>query len=260
MQAEILKAEDIHKSYGTLEVLKGAALEVSPGEVVSIIGASGSGKSTFLRCMNLLEIPESGTLRVAEHEFRFGRQYGTPGDKSLAQLRCDVGMVFQHFNLFPHMTVLGNVVEGPIQVGRNSKAAATDHALHLLNTVGLADKSNTYPHQLSGGQKQRVAIARALAMRPKVMLFDEVTSALDPELVGEVLQVIGKLADDGMTMILVTHEMAFAADVSDRVAFMHGGLISEIGPADEIIRSPRSERLKGFLERFRQGGKWHTTA
>jgi polar amino acid transport system ATP-binding protein len=245
-----LLALDIYKAFGELQVLNGASLSVVRGEVVTLIGASGSGKSTFLRCMNLLELPQSGVLQVASHRFRFAGGQRPPSDRQLALLRRDVGMVFQHFNLFPHMSAIQNVAEGPIQVNGLSKADAFEMSRELLVKVGLADKIDVYPARLSGGQKQRVAIARALAMQPSVMLFDEVTSALDPELVEEVLNVIRVLAAEGMTMVLVTHEMAFAEDVSHRVGFMSDGMITEIGPARETIRKPQTERLQNFLKRF----------
>lgn len=251
-QTTMLEAAAIHKSFGDHKVLKGVSLSVAKGEVVTLIGASGSGKSTFLRCMNLLETPQSGRIRVGAHNFEFASSQRLPGDAALARLRCDIGMVFQHFNLFPHMTVLQNIIEAPIQVKGIARAEAVALGCDLLAKVGLADKMDAYPSRLSGGQKQRVAIARALAMKPAVMLFDEVTSALDPELVGEVLAVIKTLAADGMTMVLVTHEMAFADEVSDRVGFMLDGVMAEIGAPDEIIHRPRNERLKAFLERFRR--------
>jgi polar amino acid transport system ATP-binding protein len=247
-----LAANNIHKAFGSNKVLKGASLLVSRGEVVTLIGASGSGKSTFLRCLNLLEMPQQGQLAIGNHRFEFGPGVRAPTDGQLALLRRSVGMVFQHFNLFPHMSVLGNVTEGPVQVKGMTQAEANDLGRDLLAKVGLADKADTFPSRLSGGQKQRVAIARALAMKPDVMLFDEPTSALDPELVGEVLAVISSLASEGMTMVLVTHEMAFAADVSSRVGFMNDGVMAEVGTPDEIIRQPRSERLKSFLSRFHQ--------
>ncbi|WP_426434418.1 amino acid ABC transporter ATP-binding protein [Bradyrhizobium genosp. P] len=247
-----LAASNIHKAFGDNLVLKGASLAVSRGEVVTLIGASGSGKSTFLRCLNLLEMPQQGELAIGPHRFAFGTGLRAPGDIKLAQLRQNVGMVFQHFNLFPHMSVLRNLTEGPVQVKGMSQAEANALGRDLLAKVGLADKADAYPSRLSGGQKQRVAIARALAMKPDVMLFDEPTSALDPELVGEVLAVIRNLAAEGMTMVLVTHEMAFAADVSSRVGFMNDGVMAEVGTAEEIIRQPKSERLKAFLSRFHE--------
>jgi polar amino acid transport system ATP-binding protein len=249
---ETLSADNIHKAFGSHQVLKGTALSVSRGEVVTLIGPSGSGKSTFLRCLNLLEMPQQGQLAIGVHRFNFGKGIRAPNDAQLAQLRRSVGMVFQHFNLFPHMSVLGNLTEGPVQVKGMTRAEACALGHHLLAKVGLADKADSYPSRLSGGQKQRVAIARALAMKPDVMLFDEPTSSLDPELVGEVLAVIRTLAAEGMTMVLVTHEMAFAADVSTRVGFMNDGIMAEFGAPDEIIRRPRSERLKSFLSRFHE--------
>jgi polar amino acid transport system ATP-binding protein len=246
----MLAAQNIHKAFGDNQVLKGASLSVARGEVVTLIGASGSGKSTFLRCLNLLEMPQQGELAIGKHRFTFGTSLRAPADAQLARLRQNVGMVFQHFNLFPHMSVLRNLTEGPVQVKGLSRAEADALGRDLLAKVGLADKADAYPSRLSGGQKQRVAIARALAMKPDVMLFDEPTSALDPELVGEVLAVIRNLASEGMTMVLVTHEMAFAADVSSRVGFMNDGVMAEVGTADEIIRQPKSERLKAFLSRF----------
>ncbi|EJN10165.1 ABC-type polar amino acid transport system, ATPase component [Bradyrhizobium sp. YR681] len=247
-----LIAGNIHKAFGDHEVLKGVSLSVERGEVVTLIGASGSGKSTFLRCLNLLEMPQQGELAIGTHRFAFGKGSRAPKDAQLAQLRENVGMVFQHFNLFPHMSVLANVTEGPVQVKGMSRAEADALGRDLLAKVGLADKADAFPSRLSGGQKQRVAIARALAMKPEVMLFDEPTSALDPELVGEVLSVIRSLAAEGMTMVLVTHEMAFAADVSTRVGFMNDGIMAEIGTPEETIRQPRSERLKAFLSRFHE--------
>ena len=246
----MLVASGIHKSFDSNHVLKGVSLKVARGEVVTLIGASGSGKSTFLRCLNLLEMPQQGQLTVGRHQFTFGNGRRGPGDADLAALRQDAGMVFQHFNLFPHMSVLANITEGPIHVKGMAKADANALGRDLLLKVGLADKADAFPSRLSGGQKQRVAIARALAMKPDVMLFDEPTSALDPELVGEVLAVIRNLAAEGMTMILVTHEIAFAADVSTRVGFMNDGVMADLGSPDDIIRKPRSERLKSFLSRF----------
>ncbi|MCX8998350.1 amino acid ABC transporter ATP-binding protein [Rhizobiaceae bacterium BDR2-2] len=246
----MLQAESIFKSFGSHDVLKGVSLKVARGEVVTLIGASGSGKSTFLRCMNLLETPKDGFIDICGHRFSFAAAQRPPKDNQLAALRRDVGMVFQHFNLFPHMTVLANVMEGPVQARGTPVAEAKELAMDLLAKVGLSEKADAHPARLSGGQKQRVAIARALAMKPQVMLFDEPTSALDPELVGEVLNVIRSLAAEGMTMVLVTHEMAFAADVSSRVGFMNDGVMAEIGAPGDILRHPSNERLKAFLNRF----------
>jgi polar amino acid transport system ATP-binding protein len=248
----IVAASNIQKAFGDNKVLKGVSLSVTRGEVVSLIGASGSGKSTFLRCLNLLEVPQQGELSIGRHRFAFDQAGRGPDKAQLALLRRDVGMVFQHFNLFPHMSVLDNVIEGPVQVKNMAKAEARELGRDLLAKVGLADKAASFPSRLSGGQKQRVAIARALAMNPDVMLFDEVTSALDPELVSEVLAVIRNLAAEGMTMILVTHEMAFAADVSNRVGFMSEGVMAEIGAAADVIRKPQNPRLVAFLNRFHQ--------
>ncbi len=245
----MLEACDIVKSFGSLDVLKGVSLSVKKGEVVALIGPSGSGKSTFLRCLNVLEVPQAGTLRVGNMTIDFNA-HRTPPDRVLAPLRQRAGMVFQHFNLFPHMSVIGNVVEGPIQVKGMARDKARALATELLGKVGLADKAEEYPSRLSGGQRQRVAIARALAMEPEVMLLDEITSALDPELVGEVLAVVKALAADGMTMVIVTHEIAFAAGVADRVGFMWEGKLAELGPPEETIRRPSNPRLKAFLERF----------
>jgi polar amino acid transport system ATP-binding protein len=248
----VLAANNIHKAFGDNQVLKGVSLSVPRGEVVTLIGASGSGKSTLLRCLNLLELPQSGELAIGAHHFAFGDGRRAPDKAQLALLRRDVGMVFQHFNLFPHMSALDNVIEGPVQVKSMARREAKELGRDLLAKVGLAGKADSFPSRLSGGQKQRVAIARALAMKPAVMLFDEVTSALDPELVGEVLAVIGALAAEGMTMILVTHEMAFAADVSHRVGFMSEGVMAEIGAAADVIHHPQNPRLVAFLNRFHQ--------
>ena len=248
-----VEVHDLHKSYGTLEVLKGVGLIAQPGEVVSMIGSSGSGKSTFLRCINLLEQPKSGRILIDGEEIRLkpGKGGGAvPADqKQVERIRARVGMVFQSFNLWPHLSVLDNIIEAPIHVLKESKAEASERAHELLRKVGLGDKHAQFPGQLSGGQQQRAAIARTLAMRPKVILLDEPTSALDPELVGEVLRVIRQLADEGNTMILVTHEMQFAREVSHHIKFLHQGRVEEEGSPDQIFTNPRSERLSQFLAR-----------
>lgn len=248
-QTPLMALSGLRKSFGKLEVLRGIDLSVQPGEVLGVIGPSGSGKSTLIRCMNMLETPTGGTIRFRDQTVST-RFRSRPGQIGVGELRRHVGMVFQHFNLFPHLSVLENVTRGPIVVNREDRAQAERHAADLLAQVGLADKRDAYPSHLSGGQKQRVAIARALAMRPAMLLLDEVTSALDPELVGEVLGVIRGLAEKGMTMVLVTHEMGFAADVASRVIFMESGAIAEQGSSDDILRNPRSERLRAFLSRF----------
>jgi polar amino acid transport system ATP-binding protein len=246
----MVKADAVRKNFGPLHVLKGINLEVAEREVVCLIGPSGSGKSTFLRCVNHLEKINGGRLYV-DGELVGYRQEGEKvyelKEKEVARKRSEIGMVFQRFNLFPHKTALGNVIEAPMKVKGESKREATKEGLGLLERVGLSDKVNEYPARLSGGQQQRVAIARALAMKPKLMLFDEVTSALDPELVKEVLDVMRALAQEGMTMIVVTHEMGFAADVGDRVVFMDGGVIVEEGPAKQVIERPSEPRTKQFL-------------
>ncbi|MEO3768422.1 amino acid ABC transporter ATP-binding protein [Streptomyces sp. B8F3] len=248
----MVKAEGVHKSFGLTHVLKGIDLEVAPREVFCLVGPSGSGKSTFLRCINHLEKINAGRLYVDGHLVGY-RQQGNKlyelKDKEVAAQRKDIGMVFQRFNLFPHMTALENVMEAPVQVKRESKATARERALRLLDRVGLADKAAGYPTQLSGGQQQRVAIARALAMEPKLMLFDEPTSALDPELVGEVLDVMRDLAESGMTMIVVTHEMGFAREVGDALVFMDDGVVVESGHPRDVLTNPQHQRTKTFLSK-----------
>ncbi len=238
----MIKVVDLHKDFGGNEVLKGINNEITKGEVVCIIGPSGSGKSTFLRCLNLLEEPSSGEIIIdgislLEHK------------KQIDKLRQKVGMVFQQFNLFPHMTVMDNITLAPIKVKGMPKEQAKEKAVELLRKVGLPDKDNAYPNKLSGGQKQRVAIARALAMDPEIMLFDEPTSALDPEMVGEVLNVMKQLALEGMTMVVVTHEMGFAREVGDRILFMDEGLIVEENTPEELFRNPQNPRTRSFLSK-----------
>lgn len=245
-----LVARDIHKRFGSLEVLKGISVTAQEGDVISLVGSSGSGKSTFLRCINLLEIPDQGEVWVTGEKIEMTTKGGTTKPANARQvdrIRTRLGMVFQSFNLWSHMTIFQNVVEGLVHVKQEPKAEATERADAMLAKVGIADKRDHYPAQLSGGQQQRAAIARALAMRPKVMLFDEPTSALDPELVGEVLRVIRQLATEGNTMLLVTHEMRFAREVSDRVIFLHEGRIEEQGPPDQVFDNPTSERCRQFL-------------
>ena len=248
----MVRAENVHKSYGPVEVLKGIDLEVRQGEVFCLIGPSGSGKSTFLRCINHLEKINGGRLWV-DGELVGYRQRGDKlhelKDREVALKRRDIGMVFQSFNLFPHMTAMENVIEAPVQVKGETKAAARERGMALLERVGLADKAGNYPSQLSGGQQQRVAIARALAMKPKLMLFDEPTSALDPELVGDVLDVMRGLAEEGMTMVVVTHEMGFAREVGDALVFMDGGVVVESGNPREVLTNPQHERTRAFLSK-----------
>ena len=239
----MIEVNNLHKHFGKLEVLKGITERVEEREVVCVIGPSGSGKSTFLRCMNLLETPTAGEIRI-------NGELVTDPKIDINQIREEVGMVFQRFNLFPHMTALKNVALPPMRVRGLSEKEAYDRARDLLKKVGLEDKANVYPSSLSGGQQQRVAIARALAMRPKIMLFDEPTSALDPEMVGEVLNVMKDLAKEGMTMIVVTHEMGFAREVGDRVLFMDEGVIVEKGTPDEIFFNAQNERTKSFLSKI----------
>ncbi|GHG37755.1 amino acid ABC transporter ATP-binding protein [Streptomyces zaomyceticus] len=248
----MVKAEGVHKSYGAAHILRGIDLEVQNGEVFCLVGPSGSGKSTFLRCINHLERVDGGRLSVdgqlVGYREKSGKLYELK-DSEVAVQRRDIGMVFQRFNLFPHMTALGNVMEAPIQVKGESKAVARERAERLLDRVGLGDKMGNYPSQLSGGQQQRVAIARALAMEPKLMLFDEPTSALDPELVGDVLDVMRDLAESGMTMIVVTHEMGFAREVGDSLVFMDGGVVVESGNPRDVLGNPQHDRTKAFLSK-----------
>ncbi|MCY9015620.1 arginine ABC transporter ATP-binding protein ArtR [Bacillus inaquosorum] len=239
----MIKVEKLSKSFGKHEVLKNISTTIVEGEVVAVIGPSGSGKSTFLRCLNLLEKPNGGTITIKDNEI-------TKPKTNTLKVRENIGMVFQHFHLFPHKTVLENIMYAPVNVKKESKQAAQEKAEELLRKVGLFEKKNDYPNRLSGGQKQRVAIARALAMNPEIMLFDEPTSALDPEMVKEVLQVMKELVETGMTMVIVTHEMGFAKEVADRVLFMDQGMIVEDGNPKEFFLSPKSKRAQDFLEKI----------
>jgi polar amino acid transport system ATP-binding protein len=252
MAEAMVKAEGVHKRFGRLEVLKGVSLEVAPGEVMCLLGPSGSGKSTLLRCINHLEKINSGRLSV-DGELVGYRQVGDKlhelRESEVAAKRSQIGMVFQHFNLFPHMTALENVTCAPVRVKGDAREHAEARGRELLGQVGLADKVDAYPSQLSGGQQQRVAIARALAMEPKLMLFDEPTSALDPELVGDVLAAMQQLAREGMTMVVVTHEMGFAREVADTVVFMDGGVVVESGAPAEVLGNPQHERTRAFLSK-----------
>jgi polar amino acid transport system ATP-binding protein len=252
MAAAMVKAEGVHKRFGRLEVLKGVSLDVAPGEVMCLLGPSGSGKSTLLRCINHLEKIDSGRLSV-DGELVGYRQVGDKlhelREAEVAQKRSQIGMVFQHFNLFPHMTALENVTCAPIRVKGDARERAETRGRELLGQVGLAEKVDAYPSQLSGGQQQRVAIARALAMEPKLMLFDEPTSALDPELVGDVLAAMQQLAREGMTMVVVTHEMGFAREVADTVVFMDAGVVVESGAPAEVLGNPQHERTRAFLSK-----------
>ncbi|MFE2171190.1 amino acid ABC transporter ATP-binding protein [Streptomyces sp. NPDC059447] len=248
----MVKAEGVHKSYGAAHILRGIDLEVAPREVFCLVGPSGSGKSTFLRCINHLERINAGRLSVDGQLVGYkqkGDKLYELKDSEVAAQRRDIGMVFQRFNLFPHMTAIENVMEAPVMVKGESKAVARERAVRLLDRVGLGDKGGNYPTQLSGGQQQRVAIARALAMEPKLMLFDEPTSALDPELVGDVLDVMRDLAESGMTMIVVTHEMGFAREVGDNLVFMDGGVVVESGNPRDVLGNPQHDRTKAFLSK-----------
>jgi len=251
-QRALVEARDVHKSYGRTPVLRGVDLVVPAGSVCCLIGPSGSGKTTLLRCLDHLEKVDAGTVRIGDHLIGYAERRGRLhelSDRAVSRQRRSVGMVFQRFNLFPHMTAAQNIAEAPVRVGRIPRAAAGDRASVLLDRVGLAGRENAYPAQLSGGQQQRVAIARALAMDPQVMLFDEPTSALDPELVGEVLAVMRNLADSGMTMVVVTHEMGFAREVGDDLVFMDGGVVVESGPPRQMLAGPREQRTRTFLSR-----------
>ena len=248
--APLLDLHQLRKSFGSHEVLKGVSLQVTAGEVIAIIGASGSGKSTLLRCVNLLETPDSGTLQFQGKAVDYHpRRLSWRRAAQLRNLRSQIGMVFQNYNLWPHKTVLENVIEAPLKVKHQPRAQALERGQELLASIGLADKQNSYPSRLSGGQQQRVAIVRALAMEPKLMLFDEVTSALDPELVGEVLDLMRALAERGMTMLVVTHEIGFARHVSTRTVFIDQGEIAEKGPSGQLLSAPANERTRQFLRR-----------
>ncbi|WP_342565938.1 amino acid ABC transporter ATP-binding protein [Paenibacillus sp. FSL R7-0345] len=245
----MIEIRDLHKGFGPLQVLKGINLRLEHGKVLVIIGPSGSGKTTLLRCFNLLELPDQGSLTIAGMELSFAEDIKIPRRK-VQSLRQKTGMVFQSYNLFPHMTALGNVMEGQITVQRRPREEAHKRGMELLGKVGLSDKAAAYPHQLSGGQQQRVAIARAMAVEPEVLLFDEPTSALDPELVGEVLKVIRQLASEGMTMVIVTHEMKFAADVADLIVLMDQGIILEQGSPQQVLEQSQNPRVRQFLNRL----------
>ncbi|MGI8589213.1 MAG: amino acid ABC transporter ATP-binding protein [Chloroflexia bacterium] len=249
----IVRAEDVHKQFGKTEVLRGINLTVNPGKTVVLIGPSGSGKTTFLRCINHLEKIQAGRIYVGGQLIGYREEGGSvveDSERNVCAQRSRIGMVFQRFNLFPHMTALENIIEAPTHVKGTPKAAAIEQARELLRKVGLEEKADSYPSRLSGGQQQRVAIARALAMDPMLMLFDEATSALDPELVGEVLKVMEQLATEGMSMLVVTHEMSFARDVADRVVFMDAGKVVEEGPPTQIFEAPQQERTQSFLRRI----------
>lgn len=246
-----LKLENIHKNYGRLEVLKGVSLTAYDGDVISILGSSGSGKSTLLRCINLLENPSQGQIFLGSDELLLKKNKAddlvAKDQRQLEKFRSKMGFVFQSFNLWPHKTILQNIIEGPTQVLKVDKNQAIEEAKVLLKRVGLLDKQDAYPENLSGGQRQRIAIARALAMKPRVLLFDEPTSALDPELVNDVLSVMKSLADEGRTMLIVTHEMRFARDVSSQVVFLHEGRIEEMGTPEQVFDNPQSQRVKDFM-------------
>ena len=252
----VISLRNLRKSFGALEVLKGISLDAYRGDVIAILGSSGSGKSTMLRCINMLEIPTAGEVVVTGETVRLRKQgdgLAIADRRQIDGIRARAAMVFQSFNLWSHMTILENLIEAPIHVQRRPRAECVAEAMALLEKVGIADKRDAYPAHLSGGQQQRAAIARALAMHPEVMLFDEPTSALDPERVGEVLAVMRSLAGEGRTMLLVTHEIAFARDVATRVLFLHEGVIEEDGPADEVFRNPKSERFRKFISNTQHG-------
>lgn len=252
----MLEVRNLSKSFGSLEVLKDISFNVNEGQVIAIIGPSGSGKSTLLRCINQLEKADGGTIRVCGMDMLYENEKGRSvyaGSKELREIRLKIGLVFQNFNLFPHMTVLGNIIEAPVRVLKKPKAEAVKEAMALLGKMGLTEKAESYPYELSGGQQQRVSIARALALKPDVLFFDEPTSALDPELTGQVLKVIKELAEENMTMVIVTHEMAFARDVANYVVFMDEGYIIEEGTPEEVFSNTRNERTKQFLQRFNNG-------
>ncbi|MGV8982597.1 amino acid ABC transporter ATP-binding protein [Clostridium sp.] len=242
----MINIQNLHKSFGENEILKGIDLKIKKGETTIVIGPSGSGKTTLLRCMNLLEVPNSGTIRIGESELIFGESKKQT-EREIVTLRKNTGMVFQGFHLFPHMTVVENIMEGLVTVLKQSKKVASDKALMLLDKVGLLEKSNSYPHELSGGQQQRVAIARAMAIEPLVLLFDEPTSALDPELAAEVLKVMKDLSHEGMTMVVVTHNMSFAREVGDNIIFMDNGLIIDKGTPEQLLSDTTNPRIKQFL-------------
>jgi len=249
----VISLRSLHKSFGSLEVLKGISFDAHKGEVIAVLGSSGSGKSTMLRCINMLEIPTAGEVVVGGETIRLkkhGANLAIADQRQIDSVRSRAAMVFQSFNLWSHMTILENLIEAPIHVQRRSRAECVAEAIALLEKVGIADKRNAYPGHLSGGQQQRAAIARALAMHPQVLLFDEPTSALDPERVGEVLTVMRSLANEGRTMLVVTHEIAFARDVASRVIFLHEGIVEEDGPANKVFGNPRSERFRRFISTF----------
>ncbi|HPU67229.1 MAG TPA: amino acid ABC transporter ATP-binding protein [Clostridiales bacterium] len=250
---KVLEVNNLSKSFGTLEVIKDISFDVEKGQVISIIGPSGSGKSTLLRCINQLERVSGGTIKICGLDMITGYEKGKPAyaePKTLREIKLKMGLIFQNFNLFPHFSVLKNITDAQIHVLKRSKEEAEEIAMDLLRQMGLPEKADAYPYQLSGGQQQRVSIARALALNPEILFFDEPTSALDPELTGEILKVIRQLAAKSMTMVIVTHEMAFARDVADTVIFMDKGVIVEQGPAEQVINNPTSERTKLFLNRF----------